>query len=616
MTEARTEVDDDAAKLRREIELLSAELSAMRGSRAQPDASAREVAERQYTQEWLRILGSALENAGEGIIIMAAAARPFRLRTLYVNEGFSRITGIPASEAEGNPLRLIQVTAEDREVMRMARRSMGEGKRFTGEVTATRPGGARFALELQFVPVRDETSGRITHWVAILRDVSERRAQIAALRHQALHDALTGLPNWSLLEDRLRQTVLGSARRDEVSALMMIDLDHFKDVNDTYGYVVGDAILREAGSRIERSVRATDTVARVGGDEFAVLLPAVGSRDVAERIARKVLTIFESPVDVDGHKFDIAASIGIALYPDHGDDSDTLHRRADIAMYVAKEAQSGYVVYAESSDRHRSGYLAVAHELRRAIDGDELLLHYQPKAHLRSGLVTRVEALVRWRHPERGMVPPMQFIPLAERTGLVKPMTTKILDIAMAQCIEWQSKGTPISIAVNLSARTLQESFLPELIGSLLERWNIEPQFLKLEITESSMMSEPERVIAMLQIVQDMGVHLSLDDFGTGYSSLAYLRRLPIDEIKIDKSFVKEMTTNTSDAEIVRAMIDLAHNLGRQVVAEGIEDGETWDMLRDMGCDLGQGYFLSKALAPLELSAWLDESRMGLLRKR
>jgi EAL domain-containing protein (putative c-di-GMP-specific phosphodiesterase class I) len=285
-------------------------------------------------------------------------------------------------------------------------------------------------------------------------------------------------------------------------------------------------------------------------------------------------------------------------------------------MHVAKESQSGYAVYSESSDKHRSGYLAVAHELRRAIDGDELLLHYQPKAHLRSGLVTRVEALVRWRHPERGLVPPMQFIPLAERTGLVKPMTVKILDIAMAQCLEWKAQGTPISIAVNLSARTIQESFLPELVSSLLERWGIEPHYLKLEITESCMMSEPERVIAMLQSVQDMGVQLSLDDFGTGFSSLSYLRRLPIDEIKIDKSFVKEMTTNSSDAEIVRATINLAHNLGRQVVAEGIEDAATWEMLRDMGCDLGQGYYLSKPLPADELSAWLVESRMGLLLKR
>jgi predicted signal transduction protein with EAL and GGDEF domain len=361
-------------------------------------------------------------------------------------------------------------------------------------------------------------------------------------------------------------------------------------------------------------VRATDTVARVGGDEFAVLLPAVGNRDVAERIARKILTAFEEPVDVDGHKFDIAASIGIALFPAHGRDGDALRRRADIAMYVAKEAQAGYAVYSETSDRHRSGYLAVAHELRRAIDGGELLLHYQPKAHLRSGLVTRVEALVRWRHPERGMVPPMQFIPLAERTGLVKPMTTKILDIAMEQCLAWQEKGTPISIAVNLSTRTLQESFLPELIESLLARWKVEPQFLKLEITESSMMSEPDRVIGMLEKVQAMGVHLSLDDFGTGFSSLAYLRRLPVDEIKIDQSFVKEMTRNASDAEIVRATIDLSHNLGRQVVAEGIEDADTWAMLRDLGCDLGQGYYLSKPLPADELSAWLVETRMGLTR--
>jgi len=275
---------------------------------------------------------------------------------------------------------------------------------------------------------------------------------------------------------------------------------------------------------------------------------------------------------------------------------------------------SGYAIYSEKTDRHRTGHLAMAQELRHAIEHDQLMLHYQPKAHLRTGLVTRVEAPVRWRHPEKGLISPAQFIPLAERTGLIKSMTNQILDIALRQCREWRQLGTPMSVAVNLSTRTLQESFLVDVVLGLLEKWEVDPGFLKLEITESSILSDPDRVIDILESLQRKGVHFSLDDFGTGYSSLSYLRKLPVDEIKIDQSFVKDMVHSGSDAEIVGATIGLAHNLGRQVVAEGIEDKDTWDMLRDLGCDLGQGYYLSKPLPPDELSRWLSETRMGLAR--
>jgi diguanylate cyclase (GGDEF)-like protein/PAS domain S-box-containing protein len=605
--------DERIEHLISEVERLQAENETLRAQISAVGDTAREgVAERQLAEQWLRILGSAVHSAGEGIMLMSAARKPFRVDVMYVNDGFTRITGIPKDEAAGNPLALLNVVEDDREVMRMLWRHLEQEERFFAEVTAERGEEERYALELQVVPVFDRSSGRLTHWVAILRDVTERRRQMEELQRQALHDDLTGLPNWGLLEDRLQQTLFSSTRRQEHTALMILDLDRFKDVNDTYGHNVGDEILRSVGDRVLRQVRKSDTVARIGGDEYAVLLPAVGGEIEASRIAKKILTAFETPIEVRGSVFDVTPSIGIALFPQHGDDAESLHRRADIAMYVAKESMSGYAIYSEKTDRHRTGHLAMAQELRSAIDKDELVLHYQPKAHLRTGLVTHVEALVRWRHPEKGMISPAHFIPLAERTGLIKPMTDKILDIALRQCREWRQLGTPMSVAVNLSTRTLQESFLADLVLSLLEKWEVDPSYLKLEITESSVLSDPDRVIDILESLQRKGVHFSLDDFGTGYSSLSYLRKLPVDEIKIDQSFVRDMVHNESDGEIVSATINLAHNLGRQVVAEGIEDRPTWDMLRELGCDLGQGYYLSKPLAPDALSRWLSESRMGL----
>ncbi len=607
--------DERISYLIAEIERLQEENDSLRSKVDAIGTSAREgVAERQVAEEWLRILGSAIQSAGEGIMLMSASKKPFRVDVLFVNDGFSRITGVPKEEATGNPLGLFNVIEDDREVMRVLMRHLEQEEKFFGEVTAARRDGETYALELQVVPVFDEGSGRLTHWVAILRDVSEKRKQLDDLQRQAMHDVLTGLPNWGLLEDRLQQTIFVSARREEHTALMILDLDRFKDVNDTYGHHVGDEILCTVGDRVCKQVRKTDTVARIGGDEYAVLLPSVGSELEAGRIARKILTAFEVPIEVQGSVFDVTPSIGIALFPQHGDDAESLHRRADIAMYVAKESMSGYAIYSEKTDRHRTGHLAMAQELRQAIELEQLILHYQPKAHLRTGLVTRVEALVRWRHPEKGLISPAQFIPLAERTGLIKSMTNQILDIALRQCREWRQLGTPMSVAVNLSTRTLQESFIVDVVLGLLEKWEVDPGFLKLEITESSILSDPDRVIDILESLQRKGVHFSLDDFGTGYSSLSYLRKLPVDEIKIDQSFVKDMVRNESDAEIVGATIGLAHNLGRQVVAEGIEDKETWDMLRDLGCDLGQGYYLSRPLPPDELSRWLSETRMGLSR--
>jgi EAL domain-containing protein (putative c-di-GMP-specific phosphodiesterase class I) len=311
---------------------------------------------------------------------------------------------------------------------------------------------------------------------------------------------------------------------------------------------------------------------------------------------------------------EVGASIGIALFPEHGTDARTLLRRADVAMYDAKQKQSGYSFHREDVDTRTADQMSLVVELRRAIERNELQLYYQPKLHMRTGLMTRCEVLMRWNHPQRGLLAPAAFIPAAERTGLIRQMTDWLLDRALAQCRAWQDAGAPIHIALNVSAKSLLDQSLPGKVQAALDRWEVDPRFLKIEITESSIMADPAHALAILAMLQSMGVRLSVDDFGTGYSSLTHLRELPIDEIKIDKSFVMGMTTSDADAAIVRTVIDLGHNLGKQVCAEGVEDEAMWNMLAELGCDLAQGYWISRPVPAAELMEWLKQTSWGMQR--
>ncbi|MEW6353740.1 MAG: EAL domain-containing protein [Pseudomonadota bacterium] len=433
------------------------------------------------------------------------------------------------------------------------------------------------------------------------------RESTLLLEHQALHDRLTNLPNRVLLEDRLKQAMLRGARGDKPLALLVMDLDRFKDVNDTLGHHAGDLLLQQVALRLHSALRKSDTIARLGGDEFAVLLPeADGER--AARAASKIVTALERPFLSGGRSFAIGASIGIALFPDHGADHITLLRRADVAMYAAKRARSGYAIYDPEQDQGSLMQLTLTSELARAIKNNELLLHYQPQVDMRSGRVVNAEALVRWQHPQAGLMFPDKFILVAERTGLIKPLTAWVLDEALRQTAAWRGAGTPLSVAINLSASNLSEPQLCAHIAGRLRAWGTPPADLELEITESAIMIEPERALSVLTQMDEMGLRLSIDDFGTGYSSLAYLKKLPIDHIKIDKSFVMNMTADGNDAVIVRSTIDLAHNLGLKVIAEGVESQEVWDMLARYGCDMAQGYFISQPLAPADFAIWFNES--------
>jgi diguanylate cyclase (GGDEF)-like protein len=426
------------------------------------------------------------------------------------------------------------------------------------------------------------------------------------IRQQALSDALTGLPNRTLLLDRAAQAIRQADRELVPAALLLIDLDRFKEVNDTLGHHCGDQLLVQVGQRLRAALRGVDTVARLGGDEFAVLLPRITTGEGAVTVAGKLQAALQEPFTLQGLALEVEASIGLALYPEHGSDPDELLQRADIAMYVAKDTHAGFVLFDPRQDQHSPRRLALLGELRRAIEGRQLLLHYQPKIDAHSGQVLGVEALVRWQHPTHGLVPPAEFIPLAERTGLIGPLTHYVMDAALHQCRDWRQAGHELPVAVNVSARRLLDLAFPDEVAELLARWEVPARLLVVEITESAIMADPAHAMQILGRLNQMGVGLSIDDFGTGYSSMAYLKSLPVHELKVDRSFVSQMTSNSSDAVIVRSTVDLGRNLGLRVVAEGVEDQTTLEALDALGCDAVQGYHVSRPVTPDDLIDWLE----------
>ena len=438
--------------------------------------------------------------------------------------------------------------------------------------------------------------------IGMVEDVSARRAQAAELEHQALHDALTGLPNRSLLHDRLNQSIRMAQREGQSMAFMMMDLDRFKDVNDTFGHHSGDLLLREVAQRLTAELRASDTVARLGGDEFAIVMMGVDSEAAAGASARKLLRALEPHFTIEGERFDVGGSVGIALFPGHGEDADTLMRRADVAMYVAKRAGSGYAIYDSEEDGHTPDRLALSGDLRQAIAAGDLVVHYQQQVRVPTLQVVGVEALVRWPHPKHGLLLPDAFIPLAEHTGLVRPLGIWVLGEAIRQCRRWLDAGLNLRVSVNLSVRNLHDPTLPETLAALLEQHRVEAGMLQVEITESTLMADPAHAEKVLAHLHSMGVGLAIDDFGTGYSSLAHLRRLPVNELKIDKSFVIDAPAEGSAAVIVRSIIDLGRNLGLDVVAEGVETVDAWKLVAESGCDLAQGDMLGLPGPPDELT--------------
>jgi diguanylate cyclase (GGDEF)-like protein len=443
-----------------------------------------------------------------------------------------------------------------------------------------------------------------------LRDAVVRRERKQAeekLRYLAQYDPLTGLPNRNLLYERLEQAIASGSEESKPVALMVMDVDHFKEINDTMGHQSGDLLLQQVGARLQNALRESHTIARLGGDEFGVFLPGANEQG-ATLAAHKLLKALEPPFVIGELAMDVRASIGIAAFPQHGGDMNTLMRRADIAMYIAKQSASGYAIYSPSHDSYNPERLALMTELHRAIENNQLFLAYQPKIDLRTRRIIGVEALARWQHPKHGLIPPDKFIPMAERTGFIKSLTMWGLNAALGQYSSWRQQGLEIPVAVNISARTLHDLTIPDVIAQLFKNHDVPADSLELEITESVIMANPAHALEILTRISGMGVSLFIDDFGTGYSSLSYLKKLPVDAIKIDKSFVIRMTKDQGDAAIVRSTIDLAHHLGLKVVAEGVENSDVWDRLLALGCDTAQGYYMSRPLPAQEMTRWLGES--------
>jgi diguanylate cyclase (GGDEF)-like protein len=446
--------------------------------------------------------------------------------------------------------------------------------------------------------------GLLLVWAALYRIVSLASRR---LRRQATHDALTGLPNRVLLEDRIERALALAARNHDEIAVLFIDLDRFKEINDTLGHAYGDELLRQVAMRLREVLRHGDTLARLGGDEFAVLLPSVQDRATVERVAERLRDALHRSFSAGGTTLDVEASIGVALSPDHGATADELLSSADIAMYSAKERKAGAVFFDPQDRVNTPSRLSVLGDLRRALEADDqLFLHFQPKVALDDERLIGVEALLRWQHPERGNIPPVEFIELAEGTGIIHSLTERVLRDALAQSRRWVDAGHSIPIAVNLSTRCLLDTNLPDQVKNLLTEYGVPAKLLRLEVTESAVMGDPARAADVLQRLHDLGVGLSIDDFGTGYTSMAYLRRLPVDELKVDRSFVTSMIANEHDAVLVRTAIDLGHNLGLTVVAEGVEEPEHVSALRALDCDIAQGYHYARPMPAADVTALLE----------
>jgi diguanylate cyclase (GGDEF)-like protein/PAS domain S-box-containing protein len=541
-----------------------------------------------------------------GIWHLADRDRLAEFRTLTETTPFRPGEGLAGQVlTSGKTVTVADLESVDRVRRRVVARAAGlEG----GVATPVRVGSEVVAV-LEFfseVPIGadPELLQMLDHVALQLGRVIERDRARQALEHQATYDSLTDLPNRVLLQDRLRQAIRAGTLTSQGVALLVMDLDNFKEINDSFGHRAGDALLRQVGPRLRAQLRQGDTVARLGGDEFAVLLPGAGMDD-AVRIGGAILRALEQPAQVDGQMLDVRASVGIATFPAHGTDAEILLQRADVAMYVAKRSGNSYAIYAPDQDPYDANRIVLMADLRQAIERREISVHYQPKVSLTTRRLVGLEALARWDHPRRGWVPPGEFIPLAERTGLIKRLTTCVLDVVLQDCRVWQKTKKAVPVAVNLSMRDLLDPLFADDLTERLRTTGVDPKLLQLEITETAAMAEPQRVLKTMAPLRRLGIRFAIDDFGTGYSSLAYLQRLNVQEIKIDRSFVAAMATDPGSASIVRATVELGHSLGLEVVAEGVEDERTRELLTACKCETAQGYLISRPVPPEEVERWL-----------
>ncbi len=559
------------------------------------------------SQRHLRQAAVVFEGTSEGIIITDS-----QHRIIAVNSAFTRITGYTAKEVMGKNPSLLQSGRHDKAFFQTMWRSLKETGQWQGELWNRRKDGEIYP-ELLTVNVVKDKEGNTTHHVGIFSDISRIKETEYKLAHLAHHDPLTELPNRLLFHDRLEQAILRAQREGTQAAVLFLDLDRFKNINDSMGHAIGDLLLQRVAERLKEAMRAEDTIARLGGDEFVLIVEALKGRKDAAAVARHILNLFNQPFCLEGQEVFIDASIGISLYPGDGEDTQTLVRNADAAMYRAKaEGRNNFQFYTAELTAVATERLTLENQLRRALERNEFELYYQPQFSLKNGGKTLegVEALIRWHQSEQGLILPTKFIPVAEETGLIVPIGEWVLHTACAQHQAWVKAGyEPLRMAVNLSARQFHSQDLAKKIARILEETGMPPSHLELELTESTIMRDTESTIKTLHELSEMGITLSIDDFGTGYSSLSYMKLFPIDRLKIDQSFVRDITSSKPEAEMIVPIIALGHSMKLRVLAEGVEFEEQLHYLREQGCDEIQGYLCSRPLPPHELIQLFRKSK-------
>ncbi|HVI51466.1 MAG TPA: EAL domain-containing protein [Candidatus Sulfotelmatobacter sp.] len=546
---------------------------------------------------------SVFQNTAEAIVVTDPDAV-----VISVNPAFSAITGYAPEEAVGKTPRILKSDHNSPEFYTALWQTLLTSGQWQGELWNRRKDGEAFLAWQTISAVRDP-AGTLVRFVSVFNDITELHHKDQHIRHQAFHDALTGLPNRLLLQDRLEHAIDIAYRESRPLAVMFIDLDRFKVINDSLGHDVGDSLLVEVTGRLKSCMRRSDTIARLGGDEFVVILTDfAGSSEVAD-VAEKIVASVLEPLDLKGHEIHVGASIGIAMYPQDGADVTTLMKGADTAMYRAKDAgRNTFRFFDAKLDGETVERLKLEAALRHALDKGEFQLYYQPKIDLATNAVSGAEALIRWNSPERGLVMPDRFIPLAEETGLILPIGDWVLGEACRQIAEWRDRGLPlIRVAVNVSARQFTNELLCERVGKLLEQYRLSAEMLEIELTESTVMADPERAVGQLQKLRDIGVAVSVDDFGTGYSSLSYLKKLPLSTIKIDRTFVRHLDQENENAAIVRAILGLGEALGMTAIAEGVETEGEARHLQEAGCHVAQGFKYSRPVPADDFQNWLTE---------
>jgi diguanylate cyclase (GGDEF)-like protein/PAS domain S-box-containing protein len=559
----------------------------------------RDITQRKSVEDKLQLAGAVFERAHEGFVIAGRDGR-----VVAVNQAFCDMSGYAADELQGRETAALGFEFGRRELRRQVRAALQTSGHWQGEVRTSRKDGSLYTCWADVSQQRD-ASGAVTHYIGILDDITQFREVERNLVRLAHVDTLTDLPNRALLADRVGQLTSVSRRDHRPFALMFMDLDQFKNINDTLGHSVGDALLGEVARRLQGTLREVDTVARLGGDEFAVLLPGADGAG-AELVAGKLLERLAEPCMVQGHELSMTMSIGIATYPSDGDDYEMLSRNADAAMYRAKnEGKATWRFFAAGMQQRSARQLQLESALRRALERNELLLHYQPQLDAEGERLVGVEALLRWRHPELGMVSPAEFIPLAETSGQIIAIGEWVLRTAVCQVKAWMDAGLPpMAVAVNLSAVQFRHPGLPHVVARALADAGLPAKYLELELTES-VTANPAAATAMMDALHGLGVRLSLDDFGTGFSSLNYLKRFPLHTLKIDQSFVRDIDTDPDDRAIVRAIIQLARALNLKTIAEGVETDAQHQFLRHEGCDMMQGYRFCRPVDAAALETWI-----------